>query len=418
MNASVSASPLLARRKVLGPAYRLFYEEPLAPVRGEDVWLYDADNRAHLDAYNNVPVVGHCHPHVVEAMARQASTLNTHTRYLHEGVLDYADRLVATFPEALDTAMFTCTGSEANDLALRIARAATGGTGFIVTDNAYHGVTAALADMSPSLQPVVGPHVRTVPSPAALQGLPAGQACIAFAASIDAAAEQLRQAGFPPAALLLDTVFASDGIHTEPPGLLDAAAQAIRRQGGLFIADEVQGGFGRSGGRWWAFQRDDVVPDIVTLGKPMGNGHPMAGVVMRAELAAAFAQRGRYFNTFGGNPVSAAVGMAVLDVIERQALLAQVSVVGDRMHAALEGVARRHCAVTALRGSGLYRAVELTDDRRAGAVMNALRSDAILVSVCGPRANVLKIRPPLTFSAEHVDFLAAGLDRALSQTGP
>lgn len=418
---STSSQSLLDRRRVLGPAYRLFYDEPFAPVRGKDVWLYDQAGRQYLDAYNNVPVVGHCHPHVVDAIAKQAAVLNTHTRYLHDSVLTYAERLLTHFPAALDTVMFTCSGSEANDLALRICRAATGGAGFIVTEFAYHGVTSALADMSPSLQAIVGINVRTIPSPGAVQGMAPEAAAKEFAQGVARAIEDLREAGIKPAALIVDTVFASDGIYTDPLGLLAAAAQVIRAHGGLFIADEVQGGFGRSGGHWWAFQREAVVPDIVTLGKPMGNGHPLAGVILGADLARAFAARGRYFNTFGGNPVSAAAGMAVLDVIENQTLLEQVDAVGRYLGTRLAKLADKHKAIAAVRGSGLYRGVELGREGAAPAaelaarVVNALRQDGILLSACGPRANTLKIRPPLTFTADHVELLVSGLDRAIAQ---
>ena len=409
---------------MLGPAYRLFYEEPLAPIRGDDVWLFDEQGRRFLDAYNNVPVVGHCHPRVVKAMVQQASMLNTHTRYLHDSVLRYGERLTAKFPAELNTVMFTCTGSEANDLALRITSAATGGTGFIVTDHAYHGVTSMLAGMSPSLQSTVGPNVRTVPSPAALKGLSPAQACATFSANLERAIVDLHRSGHRLAALVVDTVFSSDGIYVGPDGLLGAAAKTVRAHGGLFIADEVQGGFGRGGAHWWSFQRDTVVPDIVTLGKPMGNGHPVGGAVMRLDLAQAFAARGRYFNTFAGNPVSAAIGMAVLDVIEEKSLLDNAQRVGEYLIHALRTLQQRHPAVVEVRGSGLYCGVELASSgpdgssmpatALASAVMNALRRDGILIGVCGRHANVLKVRPPLTFSAEHVDILAHGLDRALS----
>lgn len=413
---------LIQRRKVLGPAYRLFYDEPLALSRGEDVWLFDVEGRRYLDAYNNVPVVGHGHPRVVEALARQASTLNTHTRYLHDAVLTYAERLVEKFPSTLDTAMFTCTGSEANDLALRIARAATGATGVIVTSNAYHGVTAALADFSPSLQPVAA-HVRTVAPPRLVAGAQEGSVGERFGADVQAAVIDLAKAGLKPALLIVDSVFASDGIFAVSPGDLTAAVEIVRSAGGLYVADEVQAGFCRLGRGWWGFERSGLVPDLVTLGKPMGNGHPMGGVVMSAGLARAFAAKGRYFNTFGGNPVSAVVGSAVLDVIESESLLDRTEKTGAYLQQSLQELARGHETVAEVRGVGLYFGVELagrearneTGATVAAYVVNRLRSLGVLINASGPRANVLKIRPPLTFAREHADQLVQALDQALSE---
>ena len=261
----------IARRaRLLGPAYRLFYETPVHFVRGEGVWLYDADGQRYLDCYNNVASLGHCHPHVVAATARQSAIYASHTRYLNDIVLDYAEHLLATFPAELCHVMFTCTGSEANDLALRIAFAHTGGTGVIVTENAYHGVTLATASLSPSLGAGVplGAHVRTVPAPTD---------AASFAADVQAAIADLTRHGIQPAALLVDTIFSSDGVHADPPGFLKPAAEAIRAAGGLFIADEVQPGFARTGEAMWGFQRHGLIPDMVSMGKPMGNGYPVAG---------------------------------------------------------------------------------------------------------------------------------------------
>jgi 4-aminobutyrate aminotransferase-like enzyme len=416
----LAATTLMARRRaVLGPAYRHFYDEPLQPVRGEGVWLYDAEGRAYLDCYNNVPSVGHCHPAIVAALAGQAATLNTHTRYPQEGIVAYAERLVAKFPAALDTAMFTCTGSEANDLALRVAFEVTGGRGLIVTENAYHGVTMALADISPSLQPT-GPHVRLIRAPDAYRAVEGTDLAARFAADIRDAAESLRAAGHAPAALIVDTTFASDGIFMMP-GVLSAGAEAIRAAGGLFIADEVQGGFGRSGA-WWGFERDaGLVPDIVTLGKPMGAGHPMGGMIIKAELIAAFGQKRRYFNTFGGNTVSAAVGMAVLEVIEGEGLLESAAKVGAQFREELCRLAMVHERIGDVRGSGLYLGVELVADRKgkapwtegAARLVNELRRNDVLIGTCGKAANVLKIRPPLAFKAEHVGRFIEALDRVL-----
>ncbi|XAH21218.1 aminotransferase class III-fold pyridoxal phosphate-dependent enzyme [Xylophilus sp. GW821-FHT01B05] len=415
---------LLARRaRLLGPAYRLFYEEPLHLVRGEGVWLYDADGQRYLDAYNNVACVGHSHPQVVQAMAQQAATLNTHTRYLHESVLDYAERLLATLPPALGHTIFTCTGSEANDLAMRIARAHTKGRGLIVTRFAYHGVTSSIAEASPSLGRFVqlGEHVRTVPAPDSYRCAP-DQLGSVFAAGVRAAIADLQAQGIAPAALLVDTVFSSDGVCTAPAGFLQEAANAIREAGGLFIADEVQPGFGRTGEAFWGFMNHGVVPDIVTMGKPMGNGHPVAGLAVRPEVLATFGQECRYFNTFGGNPVSMAAATAVLDVIQGQGLQRNALEVGQYLRTQLQALAQRHEAIGDVRGAGLFVGLELVTDRAAktpatalaAQVVNGMRRQQVLLGATGEHANTLKIRPPLVFARAHADELVGKLDQVLT----
>ncbi len=412
------------RERVLGPAYRLFYADPVHLVRGEGVWLYGPDGEAYLDVYNNVACVGHCHPHVVAAMSRQAAVLNTHTRYVTDGILEYAERLLATFPWELSQVMFTCTGSEANDLAYRVACAHTGGTGMIVTELAYHGVTSVLAGMSPSLgaQVPLGSAVRTVPAPDLYR---AGGMDVAetFAANVRAAAADLIAHGIKPAALLVDTIFSSDGVMSDPPGFLGPAAAAIREAGGLFIADEVQPGFGRTGAGMWGFARHGLVPDLVTMGKPMGNGHPMAAMVAKPAILEAFGKRSRYFNTFGGNPVSCAVGMAVLDVIERDGLIENARSTGEYLNAGLNSLKGRHMLVGDVRGTGLFVGLELVTDRgtrdpatrETAWLVNELRRRRVLISAAGPHGNVLKIRPPLVFRKEHADRFVSELDAALSQ---
>ncbi len=414
---------LMARRaRLLGPAYRLFYEEPLHLVRGEGVWLHDAQGKRYLDAYNNVASVGHAHPHVTEAIARQASLLNTHTRYLHEGILDYAERLLAHMPSALGHAMFTCSGSEANDLAMRIARCHTGAQGLIITRYAYHGVTAALAEASPSLgaQMHLGDSVRTVPAPA-LAGQDAAETGRRFADGVRQAIAELAIAGMRPAALLVDTVFSSDGVYTDPAGFLQEAVQAVREAGGLFIADEVQPGFGRTGEAFWGFERHGLVPDIVTLGKPMGNGHPVAGLAVKPQVLAPFAATCRYFNTFGGNPVSMAAAAAVLDVIEREGLQSNALAVGAHLRERLAALRLHHPQVGEVRGAGLFVGVALVQPDAAGLppatlatrVVNALRQRGVLLSATGPAADTLKIRPPLVLRREHADLLVDTLDDVL-----
>lgn len=410
---------LIARReKVLGPAYRLFYEKPLHLVRGEGVFLYDTAGEKYLDAYNNVASLGHCHPRVVEAITRQTAVLNTHTRYLHEGIVDYAEALTATFPDTLSQAMFTCTGSEANDLALRIARFVTGGTGIIATDLAYHGLTSAVAEFSPSLGEAVtlGAHVRTVPAPDSYRHTP-DIMMEKFGRDVEAAIADLKRHGIQPALLITDTIFSSDGIFAGPRGFLKRAVDAIHAAGGLFVADEVQPGFGRTGEAMWGFERHGVQPDMVTIGKPMGNGYPMAGVVVRPEVVAEFGPRARYFNTFGGNPVAAAAGMAVLETIREDGLQENALVVGNYLMEGISSLADRYHVIGDVRGSGLFIGVEIVADPATKTpdaalttrIVNGLRERRILISASGPRANVLKIRPPLVFTRENADMLIDGL---------
>ena len=406
---------LIERREaVLVPAYRLFYAEPLHLIRGEGVWLFDREGRRYLDAYNNVVPVGHCHPRVVEAICDQAATLNTHTRYLHTTILDYAERLRATFPDDLSNIMFTCTGSESNDLAIRMAKAFTRQQGFIVTNLAYHGVTDAVSRISPSLGPDVerGPFVRTVPAPD-LYRSPTGDVGAEFAAGVRAAIDDLRAQGIGLAALVCDTIFSSDGVLSDPPGLLREAVDAVRTAGGLFIADEVQAGFGRTGESMWGFDRHGIVPDIATLGKPMGNGHPIAGVVAKPHIVEEFSRTGRYFNTFGGNPVSCAAALATLKVIEDEHLIRNAHEVGAYLCARFRELAASHAAIGDIRGAGLFVGVELIregggqepDADLALYVVNECRRLGLLISATGPGANVLKIRPPLVFQKEHADIL-------------
>lgn len=406
------------RARALGPAYRLFYETPVHLVRAQGVHLYDPQGNAYLDCYNNVASVGHCHPRVVRAMSDQAATLATHTRYLHDGILAYAERLLALFPTELQHVMFTCTGSEANDLALRLARAATGGTGIIVTDNAYHGVTLATAEMSMSIGPAVapGPTVFPIPAPSA-QNYPNGIAQ-GFAQAVTDACDRMAEEAIKPALLIVDTIFSSDGVYSDPKGFLAPAAAAIRKAGGLFLADEVQPGFGRTGSHMWGFQRHGVIPDMVSLGKPMGNGYPLAGLVLQPDVIAEFGQKARYFNTFGGNAVAAAVGLAVLDVIRDEGLMENAASVGADFAAGLRALATRHEALGETRSVGLFIGQTILTDgtpdpARTSQLVNALRNERILISSTGPKGDSLKIRPPLPFSLSDADHVLTTLDRLL-----
>ena len=409
-------SAMLERRaRVLSPTYRLFYEQPLQFVRAEGVWMYDEQGRRYLDAYNNVPVVGHCHPYVVEALTRQARTLNTHTRYLAEQPLALAEALLATMPGELGNVVYTCTGSEANDLAVRLSKAVTGGTGFIITDFSYHGVTDVLSGMSPEDGGPLGPGVYAVPSPAGAGG-PA-----AFGERVRECLERMRTDGVSLAALLVDTVFSSDGVYADPKGFLAEAARHVQAAGGLFIADEVQPGFGRLGETMWGFQRHGVVPDLVTMGKPMGNGHPVAAVAARPDVFARFARRRHYFNTFGGNSVSCAAALAVLEVIRDEKLLENACRTGEYLKRGLDAIAARNPAVSEVRGAGLFLGVELRHNESSGLtgaaetrrVVNGMCRRGVLVGSTGRHADVVKIRSPLTLETQHADLLLAALEQTL-----
>ncbi len=415
---------LIARRgAALGPAYRLFYEKPLHLVRGKGVWLWDKDGKAYLDCYNNVASVGHCHPAVVAAISNQLSTLNTHTRYLHDSVVRYAERLLGTMPDALGHVMFTCTGSEANDLALRIARSYTRRQGVIVTSLAYHGLTEAVAELSPSLGEFVerGARVRTIAAPNALTVPPEEQGA-RLAADLAQAIASLRRDGIEPAAFIVDTLFSSDGLYPDPAGFLKPAVDLIKAEGGIFIADEVQPGFARTGDRFWGFQRHDVIPDMVTMGKPMGNGYPVSGVAMRPALVEEFGTKARYFNTFGGNPVAAAAGMAVLDVIADEELQGNARRIGTFLKEGLRDLAVRHGGIADVRGAGLFLAVECVtnpdtnapDAAQAGHVVNHLRQNGVLISATGPGANILKIRPPLVLQQPEAQLFLDAVDAAFA----
>ena len=406
------------RRTTIGPTSVLFYDRPLHVVSAEGVWITDADGARHLDAYNNVPSVGHCNPRVARAVAEQVATLNVHTRYLYDVVHTYAERLLATFPKGLDRVAFTCTGSESNDVALRLASLATGKSGFVVTKAAYHGNTTAVADVSPSSRPgkPLASHVRAISAP--IGGANVGER---FAGELKAAIASLEESGHGFAGLLVDTIFSSDGVAADPAGFLKAAVDATHAAGGLLIADEVQPGFGRTGAAMWGFARHGVLPDVVTMGKPMGNGLPIAGVVAGVDLMQRFADSVGYFNTFGGNPVTSAAALAVLDEIEERGLVAQAADVGAHLLGGLREVAGRRDAISDVRGAGLYLGVDIVgpdggpDPERVGRILNALRERRVLIGAAGFAGSTLKIRPPLVFEREHADLLVEALDAVLGQ---
>lgn len=414
------------RAKLLGPAYRLFYNNPVEFVRGKGVTLWDAQGNEYLDAYNNVVSVGHAHPYVVEAVHKQMQTLGTHTRYLQEGILNYAEELLATFGgevSAQGHAMFTCTGTESNDLAMRIAQYYTGNKGIIVTAEAYHGNSHLVSSFSPSFGDFapLGEHVRRVPAPDSYRIAPETLGDW-FAQQVQTQIDDLTKSGEGLAAFVVDSLFSSDGIFAEPSNLMAKVADVVHAAGGVFIADEVQSGFGRGGDSLWGYQRFGLDPDIVTMGKPMGNGYPVAAIAVRHDIIEQFGNDIRYFNTFGGNTVAIAAAQATLDVIKNEHLVKNSHDVGAFLKAGLENLAGTHDVIGDVRGSGLYYGVELVTDRSSkapdapttAAVVNGLRERRVLISTTGAAANVLKIRPPLVFSEENATHLLTELDAVLS----
>ena len=420
---------LLIKRRIrlLGPAYRLFYQTPVEISHGSGVFLYDKDHNEYLDAYNNVAVVGHCHPKVVTAVHEQMQNLCTHTRYIQSGILDYSEKLLEKFDGDISLSghlMFTCTGSEANDLALRIAQHHTGKNGIIITSEAYHGNSHLTASLSPSLgeNSHLGKWVRQIPSPDSYR-VPQENMARWFADQVSLQIKDLERHGNGLCALIVDSAFSSDGIYTHPNNILSKAIDVVHQAGGLFIADEVQSGFGRLGDSFWGYQRHGVNPDIVTMGKPMGNGFPVAAIAVTHQAVESFGCDMRYFNTFGGNSVAIAAAHATLNVIDEEKLIQNANVVGKIIIDRLKELAMRYDFIGDVRGSGLYIGVELVTDKNTKApdavttsnIVNGLRDQRILISATGPYANVLKIRPPLIFNANHADRLLTQFDVVLSR---
>jgi 4-aminobutyrate aminotransferase-like enzyme/Ser/Thr protein kinase RdoA (MazF antagonist) len=381
----------------------LTYRRPVHAARAEGVWIHEPDGRRLLDAYNNVPVVGHCHPRVTEAIVRQTRLGATNARYLAEPLVELAERLLATFPPAagLDTVLLVNSGSEANDLAWRLAAGVTGHGGALVTEHAYHGVTAASTALSPEDWPRGS-------RPAQVGRIPAPGSGAELGSGLDAALAEL---GDGLAATFLDGSLMSDGIYTPETSELRLLVERTHAAGGLYVADEVQAGHGRLGAALWSFTPHGIAPDVVTLGKPMGNGYPVAAVVTRRELAERFPYAGRTFSTFGGNPVAASAALAVLDVLEDERLPERAAGVGERMRTAIAGLGKRD--IVELRGTGLLAGVQLSSGDLAAHVADELREQGILVGLTGKHEDVLKIRPPLVFADEHAELLVWALAKIL-----
>lgn len=421
---SDSTKELIARReRILGVGAPLFYEQPLHIVRGQGVFLFDADGKRYIDMYNNVPCVGHANPHVVEAIRQQAATLNVHSRYLHEGVLDYAERLVAKHDPSLERVVFTCTGTEANEVAISMARLATKSRGIICTDRAYHGNSALVSKLTWA-GGRSDPEIRSVRFPQTFrpmeEDLSEAELADRYLADVEAAIESFAADGVPLAGMLVCSLLANEGLPDIPGDYMARAAKMVREAGGLFISDEVQAGFCRSG-RWWGYETSDFVPDIATLGKPMGGGIPLAGAVARGDLVDTFRRGTGYFNTFAGSPLQAAAGAAVLDVIEAEKIEERVADVGAYLR---NGLDRIECeAMGDVRGHGLFIALDWVSDRETKApdpegskrVVNRLKDKGFLTSTAGALFNVVKLRPPLIFNREHADLFLTAFEETVRE---
>jgi 4-aminobutyrate aminotransferase-like enzyme len=426
---------LLARRgRSVGRSVRLSYREPLHIVRGSMQYLYDAGGTRFLDAYNNVPHVGHCHPVVVEAAARQMSTLNTNTRYLHENLERYAEKLIETLPAPLGVCFFVNSGSEANELALRLARCHTKAKDLVVLDAAYHGNTTTLIDISP--YKTDGPGGEGRPAWVHVAPLADGfrgayrygdpSAGDKYAAAVRDIIDRLQAGGRRLCGFIAESCPSVGGQIVLPDGYLSAVYRHVRTAGGVCIADEVQTAYGRLGHSFYAFEPQRVVPDIVVLGKPIGNGFPLGAVVTTAEIAASFDNGMEFFSTFGGSTLSCAIGIAVLDVLAADRLQHHAAAVGNRLLDLMRPLANRHEIVGDVRGSGLFLGVELVRERRtlapataaANEVVNHMREHGVLIGTDGPHHNVLKVRPPMPFNADDAEVLVTAMDRALTALLP
>jgi 4-aminobutyrate aminotransferase-like enzyme len=417
------------RDRALGSGAELFYDTPLEIVRGEGVYLFDRDGRRYVDMYNNVPCVGHANPAVVEAMARQQATLNVHSRYLHEGIVAFAERLAGLHHDDIESIVFSCSGTEANEVAIQIARVVTGRRGLVCTDAAYHGNSELVGSLTcVGRAPNRNREIRGFPFPERFRPLEEGLGeealCEAYLARVAAAIEGLKSEGSGFAALVMCSIFANEGLPDIPSGFMSRVTDLVHREGGLVIADEVQSGYARTG-RWWGYESTEFRPDIVVMGKPMGNGLPLAATAASKDFVDAFRANTDYFNTFSSSPLQAAVGTAVLDEIERLDLLKNAAEVGGRLASELEARLPRHAAIGDVRGCGLFIGVEMIADTEtaepdaaaARHLSNLLKDKGFLVSYAGKFDNVLKIRPPLVFSHQDADEFLDAFDACIGEVG-
>ncbi|MBT5267420.1 MAG: aminotransferase class III-fold pyridoxal phosphate-dependent enzyme [Rhodospirillaceae bacterium] len=422
-----STTDLLTRRtQALGAGAPLFYEQPLHIVRGEGVYLYDAEDRRYVDMYNNVPCVGHANPRVVEAMARQQATLNVHSRYLHESVVTFCERLAALHGAQIESVIISCSGTEANEIALRMARFATGNRGLICTDATYHGnseLVGALTRLGQQASP--NPSVRAFPFPEKYRpiasGLSENDLCEAYLEKLAAAIADLQASGEGVAAMIVCSILANEGLPDIPAGFMDRAASMVHEAGGLVISDEVQAGYARTG-QWWGYDVTGFTPDIVVTGKPMGNGLPLAATAASRALVETFRAKTRYFNTSGSSPLQAAVGLAVLDEIEQRDLAGNVATVGAALKASLTQRKGASNTIGDVRGHGLFIGVEMVEPENnvpdtdlAKRIINRLKDKGFLTSNAGAFANVVKIRPPLSFSQADASAFLIAWDETIAE---
>lgn len=419
----IETSELMTRRRQVLGSERLSYREPVHFVSGDGVWLFDESGDRYLDAYNNVQSIGHANSRVSAAIDSQNRKLTTNTRYLHESIVELSENLLDTMPDGIDQLLFVNSGSEANDLAWQMATNWTGNSGAIISEYAYHGITNVTKELSPKYWPngEGADYLETITPPA-------GASVHRYAATdtveeVDEALDNQKRSGLGTAALMFDPLFTSDGIFPPSNEALGEVTAQVREAGGISIVDEVQAGFGRTGDSMWGFQKADIVPDIVTIGKPMGNGYPVAAVGTRSEIAEGFREQAGVFSTFGGNPVAATAALAVLHEIERGDILAHADAVGAYLNSRLLSLAAEHDLIGEVRREGLMCGVELVRDREAWTparkeaedIVNYLCRHRILIGLTGRGENVLKIRPPLIFERRHVDRLVGTLGAALSE---
>jgi 4-aminobutyrate aminotransferase-like enzyme len=414
-------SILERRERVFGAGAPLFYRQPLHVVRGEGVYLFDVEGRRYLDMYNNVPSAGHGNPRIAAAMAQQQATLNVHARYVHEGAIAFAERLVALHGPEIESVVFSCSGTEANEIAMRMAQVSTGKRGVVCTNAAYHGNSTLVGALSPfERRRAASDAVRTFPTPQMYR--PPALGADAHLDELAKAIAELEATGAGFSALMVCPIFANDGLPDIPAGFMGRASEMVRAAGGLVISDEVQSGYCRTG-MWWGYQHSGLEPDIVVTGKAMGAGLPLAATLASRRLVEAFRAHTHYFNTCAGTPLQAAVGMAVLDAIEADGLAENAQVVGAALKAVLRERMARHARIGDVRGAGLFIGVEIvkgdaekTPDRReAVEIVEGLKALGVLTSNAGVHSNVIKLRPPLGFSQENAESFIAAFDQVMAQ---
>ena len=415
------------RSKHLGPSLSIAYDEPLHIVRGAGQYIFDAKGNRYLDCVNNIQHVGHCHPKVVEAAQSQYETLNTNTRYLDETIVSYAKNITSTLPAGLEVCFFTNSGSEANDLALRMARECSKSKETILLDGAYHGNLSSLIEISPYKHNGPGgngapDHVHVIPMPDSFRGKYRGEDCgDRYIDEVITAVNNIQDNDKKVSAFIAEALMGCGGQLILPEGFLQKAFELVKKAGGLCIADEVQIGFGRMGSHFWGFESESVVPDIVTMGKSMGNGHPLSAVVTTKMIADKFNNGMEYFNSFGGNPVSCAVGQAVLNVIKEEGLQEHALKVGDYLLEQLQQLKQHHDIIGDVRGRGLFIGIELNRDEdltpadtEAHNIINRMKEKGVLLSTDGPDHNVIKIKPPIVFNIENAEELVKKLDETMT----